>query len=116
MKKFYYREGKKMEYPVGVMTNTKKETVYYIGKGVDIEKLFRSATLENPKYQFYKFPYSEDEDVMFIKKKNRKENKKMVIKTRKVKYEDLPYVIRKGYPRFIKSNDIYILFWKYKTA
>lgn len=31
----------------------------------------------------------------------------MVIKTRKVKYEDLPYVIRKGYPRFIKSNDIY---------
>ena len=40
----------------------------------------------------------------------------MVIKTRKVKYEDLPYVIRKGYPRFIKSNDIYILFWKYKTA
>lgn len=33
----------------------------------------------------------------------------MVIKTRKVKYENLPYVIRKGYPRFIKSNDIYII-------
>lgn len=31
----------------------------------------------------------------------------MVIKTRKVKYKDLPWVIRKCYPRFIKSNDIY---------
>lgn len=31
----------------------------------------------------------------------------MVIKTRKMKYKDLPWVIRKGYPRFIKSNDIY---------
>ena len=31
----------------------------------------------------------------------------MVIKTRKVKYKDLPWVIRKGYPSFIKSNDIY---------
>lgn len=31
----------------------------------------------------------------------------MVIKTRKVKYKDLPWVIRKGYTRFIKSNDIY---------
>lgn len=31
----------------------------------------------------------------------------MIIKTRKVKYKDLPYVIRKCYPRFIKSNDIY---------
>lgn len=31
----------------------------------------------------------------------------MVIKTRKVKYEDLPYLIRKCYPRFIKSNGIY---------
>lgn len=61
-----------MKYPVGVMTNIKKETVYYTGKGVDIEKLFRSATLENPKYQFYKFPYSQDDDVMLIKKKNRK--------------------------------------------
>lgn len=71
MKKFYYREGKKMEYPVSVMTNIKKETVYYIGKGVDIEKLFRSATLENSKYKFYKFPYSENADVMLIKKKNR---------------------------------------------
>lgn len=27
-----------MKYPVSVMTNIKKETVYYIGKGVDIEK------------------------------------------------------------------------------
>lgn len=61
-----------MKYPVGVLKNVKKETVYYIGKGVDIEKLFRSATLENPKYQFYEFPYSQDEDVMLIKKKNRK--------------------------------------------
>jgi hypothetical protein len=43
-----------------------------MGKGVDIEKLFRQATLENPKYQFYKFPYSQDDDVMLIKKKNRK--------------------------------------------
>lgn len=60
-----------MEYPVSVMTNIKKETVYYIGKGVDIEKLFRSATLENLKYKFYKFPYSENADVMLIKKKNR---------------------------------------------
>lgn len=60
-----------MKYPVVVMTNIKKETVYYIGKGVDIEKLFRSATLENPKYHFYKFPYSDDADVMLIKKKNR---------------------------------------------
>lgn len=31
----------------------------------------------------------------------------MIIKTRKVKYKDLPGVIRKGYPRFIKSNSIY---------
>lgn len=31
----------------------------------------------------------------------------MVIKTRKVKYKDLPWVIRKGYPRFIKNNSIY---------
>jgi hypothetical protein len=61
-----------MKYPVGVLKNVKKETVYYIGKGVDIEKLFRSATLENPKYQFYTFPYSQDDDVMLIKKKNRK--------------------------------------------
>lgn len=38
MKKFYYRGGKKMKYPVGVLKNVKKETVYYIGKGVDIEK------------------------------------------------------------------------------
>lgn len=38
---------------------------------VDIKKIFRRATLENPKYQFYKFPYSDDEDVMLIKKKNR---------------------------------------------
>lgn len=60
-----------MEYPVALMKNLKKETVYYIGKGVDIEKLFRSATLENPKYLFYTFPYSQD-DVMLIKKKNRK--------------------------------------------
>lgn len=72
MKKFYYRGGKKMKYPVGVLKNVKKETVYYIGKGVDIEKLFRSATVENPKYQFYKFPYSQGDDVMLIKKKNRK--------------------------------------------
>lgn len=57
-----------MEYPVGVMTNLKKETVYYTGKGVDIKKLFHSATLENPKYQFYKFPYSDEDDVMLIKK------------------------------------------------
>ena len=49
------------------MTNIKKETVYYIGKGVDIEKLFRSATLENPKYKFYTFPYAQDDDVMLIK-------------------------------------------------
>lgn len=60
-----------MKYPVGVMANNKKETVYYIGKGVDIEKLFRSATLENPKYQFYTFPYSQYDDVMLIKKKNK---------------------------------------------
>lgn len=60
-----------MKYQVGVMTNIKKETVYYIGKGVDIEKLFRSATLENPKYQFYTFPYSQYDDVMLIKKKNK---------------------------------------------
>lgn len=31
----------------------------------------------------------------------------MIIKTRKVKYKDLPRVIRKGYPRFIESHDIY---------
>lgn len=60
-----------MEYPVSVMTNIKKETVYYIGKGVDIEKLFRSATLGNTKYQFYTFPYNKYDDVMLIKKKNR---------------------------------------------
>ena len=60
-----------MKYPVYVMTNIKKETVYFIGKGVDIEKLFRSVTLENPKYQFYTFPYYQYDDVMLIKKKNR---------------------------------------------
>ena len=40
MKKFYYRGGKKkkIKYQVGVLKNVKKETVYYIGKGVDIEK------------------------------------------------------------------------------
>lgn len=37
-KNFIIEREKKMEYPVGVMTNIKKETVYYIGKGVDIEK------------------------------------------------------------------------------
>lgn len=31
----------------------------------------------------------------------------MIIKTRKVKYKDLPWVIRKGYSRFIESNSIY---------
>lgn len=60
-----------MKYPVTVMTNLKKETIYYFGKGVDIEKLFRSATLENPNYQFYTLPYSQDDDVMLIKKKNK---------------------------------------------
>ena len=60
-----------MKYRVITFGNKRTNKTYYIGKGVDIEKLFRSATLENPKYQFYKFPYLDDEDVMLIKKKNR---------------------------------------------
>ena len=36
------------------------------------QKNYSVAPLENPKFQYYKFPYSDDEDVMLIKKKNRK--------------------------------------------
>lgn len=44
-----------MEYPVGVMTNLKKETVYYTGKGVDIKNYFIAQHLKTLNISFISF-------------------------------------------------------------
>lgn len=44
-----------MEYPVGVLTNIKKETVYYIGKGVDIKNYSVAQRLKILNISFTRF-------------------------------------------------------------
>ena len=58
----------KMKYRVITFGNKKNKT-YYIGKGVDILKIFRQLTIRNPKYSLYEFPFALNEDVMLIRQK-----------------------------------------------
>ena len=58
-----------MKYRVITFGNKRTNTAYYIGKGVDILKMFRQLTIRNPRYALYEFPFALDEDVMLIRKK-----------------------------------------------
>lgn len=58
-----------MKYRVIAFGNKRTNTIYYIGKGVDILKMFRQLTIRNPRYSLYKFPFGLNEYVMLIRKK-----------------------------------------------
>lgn len=58
-----------MKYRVITFGNKRTNTTYYIGKGVDILKMFRQLTIRNPRYTFYEFPFALNENVMLIRKK-----------------------------------------------
>lgn len=58
-----------MKYRVITFGNKRTNTTYYIGKGVDILKMFRQLTIRNPRYTLYKFPFALNEDVMLISQK-----------------------------------------------
>lgn len=58
-----------MKYRVITFKNKRTNTTYYIGKGVDILKMFRKLTIRNPRYSLYEFPFALNEDVMLIRRK-----------------------------------------------
>lgn len=58
-----------MKYRVITFGNKRTNTTYYIGKGVDILKMFREMTIRNPRYSLYEFPFALNEDVMLIRRK-----------------------------------------------
>lgn len=58
-----------MKYRVITFGNKRTNTTYYIGKGVDILKMFRQLTIRNPRYSLYEFPFALNEDVMLIRRK-----------------------------------------------
>ena len=58
-----------MKYRVISFGNKRTNTTYYIGKGVDILKMFRQLTIRNSRYSLYEFPFALNEDVMLIRQK-----------------------------------------------
>lgn len=58
-----------MKYRVFTFENKRTNITYYIGKGVDILKMFRNFTIRNPRYSLYEFPFALNEDVMLIRRK-----------------------------------------------
>lgn len=58
-----------MKYRVITFGNKRTNKTYYIGKGVDILKIFRQLTIRNPRYSLYEFPFALNEDVMLIRQK-----------------------------------------------